>query len=137
MTDETGPEDGEDDVLLSGRRADGLYLELTRETLRVGPAEYAVAELRPLEVKRVEKVSPRGLATMVIATLILLPALVFQFLLLLAVGIAVLIVALTKFGKVEAFQLVGEVDGAPAVILEMGDEASIWQVKEAVEEVGV
>jgi|GEM_PF-3333660 len=133
MTDETDPEAREADVLLSGRRADGLYLELTRKTLRVGPAEYAVAELGTLEVKRVEKVSPRGFATMVIATLILLPALIFQFFLLLAVGLAVLIVALTKFGKVEAFQLIAEVDGAPAVILEMGDEASIRQVKDAVE----
>ncbi len=133
MTDESGAEVPDEDVLLSGRRADGLYLELTRETLRVGAAEYAVAELGELEVKRVEKVSPRGFATMVIATLILLPALIFQFFLLLAVGIAVLIVALTKFGKVEAFQLVAEVDGAPAVLLEMGDEASTLQVKAAVE----
>ena len=128
-----GGRESEPEILLFGTRADGLYLELTRETLRVGPAEYAVAELGELAVKRVEKVSPRGLATMAIATLILLPALIFQFFLLLAVGIAVLIVALTKFGKVEAFQLIGEIDGAPAVILEMGDEASIRQVKKAVE----
>ena len=124
-----------DEIVLHGTREDGLYLEVTRTALRVGPAEYAVAELGPLEVRRLEKASPRGLATMVIATLILLPAIIFQFFLLLAVGIAVLIAALTKFGKVEVFQLIGEVDGAPAVLFEMGDAATVRQVQSAIEEV--
>lgn len=120
-------------VLLSGTRADGVTLEVTTETLSVGPARYAIAELGELRVKRVEKTSPRGFATMVIATLVVVPAIIFQFTVLLIIGLGILAVALTKFGKTEAWQLIGHVDGAPAVVLEAGDEAVVQKVKAAVE----
>ena len=130
------PQENGTEVLLTGKRADGVKLEVTREVLCVGPARYAIGELGTLSVKQVGKVSTRGFATMVIATLVTLPAIFFQFTILLIIGLCILAVALTKFGKVEAWQLIGNVDGAPAVVLEASDRAMIEQVKAAVEGVG-